>query len=1197
MADQLTPQQQAAVDDRGRGLLVSAAAGSGKTRVLVERLFSYVVREGANIDDFLIITYTRAAAAELRGKIASTLSSRLREDPSNRHLQAQLLRVYRADIKTVDAFCTALLRENCHLLAEDSGSRSLRPDFCVLDEQEAAAIRTRVLSRVMERFYEGLQPGDGGTLLADTLGAGRSDRALEELVLELHGKVLAQAYPERWLLKQENRWSDVPGRVDETEYGSLLLEGLRTKALHCAALLERGAAEMAQADEKLSNAYSPHFLSAAASLRELAAAADNGWDETRSKLFAFPRITAARKVDDAALKDRMKLLWDNAKASLGKFAALFDAAAGEASEDLRTMAPAMVALLRLTASFLLAYQEEKRRRNAADFSDQEHDAIRLLVAQDGSPTELARTVSQRYREIMVDEYQDTNEVQNRIFEAISCDGKNLFTVGDVKQSIYRFRLADPTIFLDHYNTYPAAEAAAEGEHAKLILSRNFRSRREVLDATNFVFANILSTEMGELDYGADEALYLGANYPEHPRCQTEFHLVSVGRQSGDQHLRASEAEAAFVASYLRNMLDEGFPVTDDQTHRLRPLREEDVVILMRSPRARIAQYRSALEAQGIAVSINEGGDLFSTVEVSVVFALLEILDNPRQDVPLVSVLRSPLFGFSADRLALLRGACKDGDFYDALLHGDGEDVERFLATLRALRESAQQMSVRRLLAHIYDTCGVLGIFGAMPGGRERKENLLSLLAIAERFEDSGWRGLFAFVSHLRELRESGDLGTSQSGQSTRGVRIMSIHKSKGLEFPVVILSDLAKDFSRMDFDGSVLVHPKYGLAPEYVDTERRIRYHTAAREAVERALRREAKSEELRLLYVAMTRAKEKLIMVHTQANAAGHVKGLLATATCPVLSETVDDGKCLGDWVMLPLLCRGEAEPLRRFSGIDAPQLVAPDDSPWLVEVHEVSGDAQLSEEISRPREEADENSGCAADAGPAPDMAALTWEYPFKASTNLSAKLTATQLKGREADARIAEHAELPPRLRDLTKPRFLAGDALLTGAERGTAIHLVMEHLDIFCEASEQAVRAQIDAMLARKLLTAEQAAAADAQAIAQFLKSETAARIRRSAHVEREFRFSILQSAQTYDAKAAKEDMILLQGVADCFFEEDGALVVLDFKTDRIRREQTAARAATYAPQLEAYATALARIMDMPVREKILYFFATGESVTL
>ena len=1187
-AEKLTPQQRAAVEDRGRSLLVSAAAGSGKTKVLVERLFSYVENEGADLDDFLIITYTRAAAAELRGKIAKALSERLESGGAGAHLRRQMLRVYRADIKTVDAFCTALLRENCHLLPTAPGERALRPDFRVLDEQDAAALRRRVLTRVMDQFYE--NPGEGGLLLADTLGRGRDDSALFELVLELHAKLQAQPRREAWLREQERQWQNVPDTVDGSVYAAVLLSALRAKALHWSGLLREGAAEMS-GHEALALRYAPAFAETAAQLEHLARAAERGWDDARGAFFAFPRLGAVRDSAGGELKARMKSLWDACKMAVKKLEGRFDASAAESAEDLARMSGAMLALLRLTGEFSRAYQAEKRRRNAADFSDQEHEAIRLLEDADGRPSELAHTVSLRYREIMVDEFQDTNEVQNRIFDAISRGGRNLFTVGDVKQSIYRFRLADPGIFLHRYAVYPDASEAGEGESAKLLLSRNFRSRREVLEAVNYVFAGVLSREMGELDYGEAEALYPGASYDERGDRQCEFHLLDLPAQHGAERVSAAEAEAGFVASRIRRLIDEGFPVLDDETRRMRPVREEDVVILMRSPRTRTALIRRALEARGLRCAAEGSDGFFDTVEIATVFSLLQIIDNPRQDVPLIAVLRSPLFGFSPDRLARLRANRRDGDFYDTLLADEGEDVKAFLALLGGLRECAQYMDVYTLLAEIYERCSAPEIFGAMPGGEERRENLTAFFSLCEQFEQSGARGLFAFVTHLRELLESGETASPRAPRAAGGVRLMSIHKSKGLEFPVVILADLARNFSNMDFSGPVLVHPKLGVGPICVDTARRIKYPTAARLALEQTLRRETKAEELRLLYVAMTRAKEKLILVHTQSNAGKRLSDLAAAAAYPVRPESVDEGKCLGDWVMLPLLCRTEAEPLRALAGTDVPQRAGGEDTPWLVETHDALADA--------PQRAADAPGGAAEPRRPELpfDPAALTFRYPYERETGLPAKLTATQLKGRERDAEIAENAAIAPRLRALEKPRFLTPGHALTPAERGTATHLAMQYLDFSAASGREELEKRLASLVARRLLTEEQAAAVNRFEVLRFLNGPLAARIRANARVEREYRFSLLRSVREYDASAASDDDVLVQGVVDCFFEEDGALVVVDFKTDRVNAETQPERVEAYRMQLETYAAALSAIWGMEVREKLLYFFATGDSVTL
>ena len=1188
MAEKLTNEQQSAVDSRERSLLVSAAAGSGKTKVLVERLFSYVEREGANLDDFLIITYTRAAASELRGKIAKALTERMERDPGNYHLRQQMLRVYRADIKTVDAFCTSLLRENCHLLGEDARGHALRPDFRVLDENEAEVLRGRVLARTLEDFYDHLT--SGGTLLADTLGAGRDDSALEQLVLELHAKLQAQPYEDKWLDAQRAFWRAVPEKIEETPYGKILLNEVGRKARHCKSLLQRAAQEMC-ANDALNQKYAPAFLDASYQLEALEGQIAQGWDAARGVTIAFPRLAAVKDSDGGEMKARMKGLWDNCKETVKGFAELFAASSDEAVEDLRTMAPAMLALIDLTADFSRRYNEEKRRRNAADFSDQEHEAIRLLVAENGEPTELAALVSTRYREIMVDEYQDTNEVQNRIFDAISCKGENLFTVGDVKQSIYRFRLADPRIFLQHYNTWPPLAAADEHESAKLLLSRNFRSRKEVLEATNFVFRNVLSREMGELDYGEDEMLRPGASYAESSVCGAEFHLLDLPTQTGEHRVRASEAEAAFVADYIRNMLSSKFPVQDDKTRELRPVREEDIVILMRSPSTRLLDYRRALESRGIYCAADAGEDFFASMEIAVLFSFLQVIDNPRQDVPLIAVLRSPLFGFVPDELAALRSQQRTGDFYDALLLSEDGHSKAFLAVLRSLRDSAAHLSVRELLSEIYRKCNVLGIFGAMHRGAERKENLLAFLELSEDFARAGRQGLFDFVRTLREQLASGEAAAMQTTHASSGVRIMSIHKSKGLEFPVVILSDLARRFSNMDFQSSVLVHPQLGLGPVCVDARRHIQYQTIARQALERTLRREAKAEELRVLYVAMTRAKEKLVMVHTQANAGGRVADLMALSDCPVLPEAVDSGKCMGDWIMLPLLQRSEAGALRAFAGQNSEGRFFAEETPWTVCVHDglqFAAPAQQSDAAAEERAPQREEL-------PA-DFAALSYRYPYAEQTAFPAKLTATQLKGRAIDEEISENTTLPPRLRNLCKPKFLAGKTALTGAERGTALHLVMQDLDFFCEPNEQSVRAQIEAMRAQRKLTEEQAKAADAYAIVRFLRSDLAARIRKSKQVEREYRFSLLRPVRDFSSLDA-DDSVLLQGVVDCFFEEDGELVVVDFKTDHVSCAQLDERAEHYRPQLEAYSMALTRVMGKKVKEKVLYFFSAGEEVRL
>ena len=899
----------------------------------------------------------------------------------------------------------------------------------------------------------------------------------------------------------------------------------------------------------------------------------------------FPRLTTPRGRKDDPDVAALKQIWESCKEGWKKLGESLAVSGAEAMEDLAAVAPAMVALLDLTARFSERYRQEKLRMNAADFSDQEHLALGLLVGPDGAPTELGRQVAGRYAEILVDEYQDTNEVQNAIFQAVSREGKNLFTVGDVKQSIYRFRLADPTIFLDKYSRYKFRGEAAEGEPRKLLLSKNFRSRREILDGANFVFSNILSPQMGEMAYGDDESLHFGAEYyPAAEGCETEFHLIAARpREAGEERpVRKLTAEARFVAERIRQLLDEPFLVTGEDGVR-RPCRPEDVVILLRSPGSRGAAYAQALAERDIPCAFQESGDFFETMEISVMLALLEIVDNPRQDVPLISVLRSPVFGFTPDRLARIRGQDPTGDFYDAVRADAGEDCQAFLETLADLRRAALDLSVYQLIWYIYDRLNVLGVFGAMDDGPQRRENLIALSGQAERFEAGGCKGLFAFVTELRRLLEQDQAPPTRGPAAVSGVRLMSIHKSKGLEFPMVILADLDHAFSRQDFDTAVLVHPTLGLGPRRVDLDRGIQYPTLARLALQEKLRRENLAEEQRILYVAMTRPKEKLILVDAVYHAPGRLKKLCAVAACPALPEAVAEGRSMGDWILLPLLCRPEAAPLRALAELAPETLYAGTDRAWQVFTHDAEDYAARP---ARP-EAAEREEGETADFDPA----LLDFVYPYQRETALPAKVTATQLKGRALDQEIAENAAHTPYLRPLRQPLFRQERRGLTAAERGTATHLVLQYLDFF----NRDAAGQVEDLRRRRLLTDQQAAAVDPGQLEQFLESGLAEEIRRAGRVLREYRFTLLMDASDYDGAAGGGDQMLLQGVVDCCFETAAGLTVVDFKTDRVRTpEEIAERTGRYRPQLEAYSRALERVLEKTVARRVLYFLVPGET---
>lgn len=1182
----LTEQQHAAVFDRGGSLLVSAAAGSGKTKVLVERVFSYLTQERANVDDFLIITYTRAAAAELRARLASELAARVAETPEDRHLRRQMFRVYQADIKTVDGFCASLLREHIHLLEPVDG-RCLTPDFRVLDEAEAQLLRERALERTMETFYQDIENGDEeAAQLAGTLGAGRDDRALTALVLELHSKIQSHPYPEKWLRAAAESWRQLPSSLADSDYGRTVMEDTVRRALFWAGQLERAVAAMEDC-EPVYKANAAQFLAAAAELRRYEQASQEGWDAMGRVQPVLQRAGTVKNGENDEAKAAAKAVREKYKKAKEEMTAPYLVTEREHLEDLQAAAPSMLALLRLTERFSQRYQAEKVRRNAMDFSDQEHYAVTLLCGQDDEPTDLARQVSQRYQEIMVDEYQDTNEVQDCIFRAISRAGRNLFTVGDVKQSIYRFRLADPTIFMGKYRQFADAADAEEGQPRRMVLSRNFRSRGEVLEATNFVFSDIMSQEMGEMDYTDQEKLYFGAAYytPAAGR-ETELHVVSV-EDTPDQALDRTEAEARFTARRIRQLLDEKFPVQAGEG-AMRPVRPEDIVILMRSPRSRMQTFTRALAREGIPCGSGESEDFFSAMEIAVTVSLLEIVDNPRQDVPLIGVLRSPLVGLSPNQLAAIRAVLPEGDYYDALCQDESNAAREFLTLLNELRQAAREMPADDLLWYIYDRCHVMAIFGAMEDGAMRQARLTALYDYARQLVQSGKAGLFDFISHLRQLLENGDAPTLGTAQAAEGVQIMSIHRSKGLEFPVVILADLQRSFNRQDLNRPVLVHPELGLGTDRVDRERHIRYATISKEALALRLEREAKAEEMRILYVAMTRAREKLILIDCRKGMEKKLRDLTAMTGIPVPPEAVADADSPGEWVLLSLLHTTQAAALHGMAGVRPEALTQAPDS-WSIRLWHQNGEA------SGTAVEDAEEAGVPQDFTE-PDRAALDFVYPHAAVTTVPTKITATQLKGRELDQEVAEGAGTVRRPSEPEKPRFLQEIHGLSAAERGTAIHLVMQYLPMDTAAEEQSVAAQVQALEQRRLLTPAQAEAVDKRAIAAFLRSPLADRIRGAEQVWREYRFALLMPAERYAGGAEGEEM-LLQGVADCVFRKDGALTVVDFKTDRVTAEEAPARAEIYRGQLQAYSDALSRIMEMPVERRVLYFFQCGQEISL
>ena len=1182
MAIELTRRQRAAADNRGGDLLVSAAAGSGKTRVLVERLMGYVER-GEDIDRFLVITFTKAAAAELRDRIAAAIHARLAQKPGDRHLRRNATLVYKAPISTIDAFCQELLRQWGHLV-------DLDPDFGLCDEAEGDELRRRALEEVLEGRYAGIQSDPAFAALVDALAGERDDQTLEEVVLYVHRQVQAQPDPVGWLLGRRRDFALPAGAgPEDTPWGRALLADADELA-GCWLETVKILRDEIYFDELLNKNYGPTLDETTGGLERLRRALERGWDAAAACFpVPFPRPGTKRGAHDEALKARMTAQRDECRRQMKKLGEQFGVTAAQAMEDLTAVGPAMAALLEVTAEFDRAFAALKRKRRLIDFADGEHLAARLLTEPDGSPSDLARDVGQRFREIMVDEYQDTNAVQNAIFGALS-SGRNLFMVGDVKQSIYRFRLAEPGIFLDKYDRFPMADGAADGEGRKILLSDNFRSRPEVLGGVNFIFRNVMTRASGELDYTEAESLRPGrADLPPDGRYRVELDCVDLSALAdGGEGERADKdlVAARAAAERVKELLDSGLPIGD------RPVRAEDIVILLRSPTPVLRCYAAALDELGIPWSADGGREFFGSTEISVAVALLQVIDNPRQDVALLAALRSPLFGFTPDRLASLRAA-GEGAVYDCLCAGAArgeEDCASFLALLRELRELAAEEGSHRLLWHIYGRLDVPAVFSAMPDGQRRRANLMALHDEAVRFEGGGHRGLMAFLLHLSRIAENG-LTVPVPGSETGGVRILSIHKSKGLEFPVVLLGGLDRQFNEADAKATILFHPELGLGPKRTDRDRGLRYTTIARDAVALRLRRQLRAEEMRLLYVAMTRAEHKLILFTAVNGRGGQLSALAGQAQCPPPPRRMAEARSMSEWVLSPALCRSDSSAL--WAGLDAPRPAPPTDEGFPWDIRLLSG-----ADYERPQ-----GPGCGEEgraALPLPDGLAqrLSWRYPHDASSAIPSKLTATQLKGREKDSEAAENGvELKPAAprTTLRRPVF-EGQRPLTPAQRGTALHMVMQYLDYGRANSLDEIADEISRLVGGRYITPQQGEAVNPADILRFFQSGLGLRLRRSPRVEREFKFSLLCPASDYYEGAGPGEEVLLQGVVDCWFEEeDGTVTVVDFKTDRVSAADVERRARDYRPQLDAYTRALSRAAEVAIKHRYLWFFSVGHEV--
>ena len=1141
-----TADQLRAVMARGRPVLVSAAAGSGKTRVLTERLMARVL-EGEDIDRFLVITFTRAAAAELRGRILAELNRRAAADPADKRLRRQSALLYRAKIGTIDSFCTDIVRENAHLL-------EVSPAFSVLDEERSETMRARALEDVLDAAYERIGADAGLRALADSVGAGRDDSALAQIVLDVHRQMRSYAFPEKWM-QEKLALLDVSGLTDagQTVWGAGLLADAAQEAAYHAGRLEQALAVMARPENaKMQDKYGEPFGELARTLRAAAKAAERSWDETGDALARpFPSLKSLQRFEDQALKDAVKAVWDEAKAAVER---LRKHLAGSSERLLAGVAASrapMTALMELVRALDRAYDERKRRADGCDFADVEHLCVKLLCDDAGGPAPLAAALSDRFAEVMVDEYQDVNELQELLFRRVSHEGQTLFTVGDVKQAIYRFRLAEPSIFLARYDRF------ADGTQGERVLLReNFRSRKCVLDGCNAVFERIMSRQLGDVDYNDEARLVCGReDYAPEGEVPPELCVLEAAGSGEEDAPDKLLLEARYAAGRIRAMVASGQTVSDGMGG-VRPIRYGDIALLLRAPNTPAgAAYTRALTEAGVPVNARQGGAFFSQPEVNFAVSMLAVADNPLQDVPLIAALRGLPFGFTPSDLAAVRAA-GPGRLWDALCLRAEQDgrCRRFVELVRSLRSFAREESTDAVLRRLYDETGLLTICGVMADAPRRIADLMQLYEYARQFEAEGGRGLFRFVGWLRTLQEKG-LEPPAPGRED-AVQLMSIHKSKGLEFPVVFLCDNAHQWRRTGA-GQVLCHRTLGLGMRLTDPERGVRWPTLPWRAIERQTAREELSEQERLLYVAMTRARERLVMTCVRKNARETVQALGGPSDGPIDPRSLLRASSPAAWLLAAAAADG-GRCLRL-------RLVEPEEeqAPAQPAVRErPAADPALTDEIDRR----------------------LAWTYPYAGAVALPSKLTATAAREMAPGTADGEAADLPRperTLSELRMPDFGRRDLPLTGPERGVAAHLVMQYIDFARTDSAEHVSAEIARLERMGLLDEKQAAAVLPEDILAFFRSALGRRVLAAERVIREFRFSLLCPASLWYPDADGEQ-VLLQGVVDCCIREGDALTVIDFKTDGHMEPER------YGPQLRAYAMAMERIYKTPVKQAALWY---------
>lgn len=1183
MARQWTNQQLNAIYATDGSVLVSAAAGSGKTAVLVERVINLITREDnpLDVDRLLIVTFTRAAASEMRQRLSSALNSLLENDPYNSNLLRQKQLLYNASISTIDSFCSSLVREYFHTL-------QINADFRNAEDSELNILENKALDISFEEFYK--QDRGDFVNLVNAFSSKGGDVKLREIVLKISRFLSTQPFPDKWLDDMLENYDEMP--VEKTIWGKILIENAYSTAMHAINITENSIRTLADEDV-LYEKFIPRFEEDLAFLQRFQEKLCTGkWNELKQHIYSFvsgqlraPKGYTEHPVKVAVAKNR-----DEVKSSIKEIQTLFSWSEEEAKDEIKEIKLLVATLFELVRFYLDILSDLKAKKNILSFADIESLTVKLLAEPMGDTyqkTEQANEISARYDAVMVDEFQDVNDVQDLIFKCVSTDENNLFVVGDVKQSIYGFRQAKPEIFINRKSVYNRYDENAPQYPATIILDKNFRSRIEVCDAVNFIFSRLMSKQSAQMDYTTDEKLNVGASYEPSDSCC--FEVAMIEKNAFDEEDNAV-IEAQYIANRIRKMMSEGFLVTDGGVQRKATY--GDFAVIIRSPKKTAATYVKVLSDYGIPAFSDNKNNSFDAQEIKIMLNLLRVINNPTLDIPLLSVMCSPIFGFTPDELAQMRCDSRYKSLYASVVSYSEKSskAKAFIKEIKKLRNLSYAGGVDELLRKIYDETAFLAITSAVSNEYEPVKNLNLLREYARSFEKNGYKTLPDFIQLIDNMIENGTAlpASSSAENSINGVRVLSIHSSKGLEYPVCFIADTSHEFNQDEVRKSdVLVDSHAGLGIK--KREGFCRYNTLPMLAVRKEIEKNSIAEEIRILYVALTRAREKLIMVSTKKDVNKYLENQYSKLVLDKIIEPyiVSNCKSISDWITLCALVHPSLNHIRKQIDPTAEHIYNEENTlDWKFEiVNSFENNSVQNADISPDEIDKDgilniDNITQIALQHKDKQYADilrknLSFEYPNSDIMNLPQKVSASQI----AHEQNSDYFE-----RIVSKPTFLKGEAA-TAVEKGSAHHRFLEYCD-FAKARED-IDAEINRLHQCNIIDDVQVKVIDASKLSRLLHSELFDRIIASDDVMREEQFfANISPSLIYDEyKNIPTDCdIILQGAVDLAFVEDNKLVIVDYKTDKVNNIEKLRD--LYSKQLELYKAAMSQSKGIEVKECII-----------